>query len=61
MSPEEKAVDTFIHGHNCCQAVVMTIGEQYGIDPAKWSIEMVGGAGAALALCKLRRVPFLVG
>lgn len=33
MSPEEKAVDTFIHGHNCCQAVVMTMGAQYGIDP----------------------------
>jgi len=33
MSPEEKAVDIFIHGHNCCQAVVMTMGEQYGIDP----------------------------
>lgn len=33
MNPEEKAVDTFIHGHNCCQAVAMTIGEQHGIDP----------------------------
>jgi C_GCAxxG_C_C family probable redox protein len=33
MDLEQKAVDTFINGHNCCQAIVMTFGEQYGIDP----------------------------
>ena len=31
------------------------------LDPAKWTIEMVGGTGAALALYKLRRVSFVVG